>query len=119
MIRRPPRSTLFPYTTLFRSHLDVLELDPERVGRDLRPRGLVALPVGGRPGDHDHLAGRQAADRGRLPAAGPEVRRGEAPRRGAAARLDVGRQADAELPRVAAPPPLGLLAAQALVVGEL
>src|SRR3712207_7289982 len=22
MIRRPPRSTLFPYTTLFRSHLD-------------------------------------------------------------------------------------------------
>src|SRR2546422_7036169 len=25
MIRRPPRSTLFPYTTLFRSCLDVLE----------------------------------------------------------------------------------------------
>src|SRR3712207_8701258 len=24
MIRRPPRSTLFPYTTLFRSSLDVL-----------------------------------------------------------------------------------------------
>src|SRR5256885_7746085 len=24
MIRRPPRSTLFPYTTLFRSHLAVL-----------------------------------------------------------------------------------------------
>src|SRR5258707_5969463 len=24
MIRRPPRSTLFPYTTLFRSHVDVL-----------------------------------------------------------------------------------------------
>src|SRR2546422_4954559 len=24
MIRRPPRSTLFPYTTLFRSHQDVL-----------------------------------------------------------------------------------------------
>src|SRR2546430_12190177 len=23
MIRRPPRSTLFPYTTLFRSHVDV------------------------------------------------------------------------------------------------
>src|SRR5947209_16213665 len=30
MIRRPPRSTLFPYTTLFRS------LDPE-LRRDLRP----------------------------------------------------------------------------------
>src|SRR3712207_7326796 len=27
MIRRPPRSTLFPYTTLFRSPVDVLELD--------------------------------------------------------------------------------------------
>src|SRR2546427_9458760 len=25
MIRRPPRSTLFPYTTLFRSEADVLE----------------------------------------------------------------------------------------------
>src|SRR5260221_7268319 len=23
MIRRPPRSTLFPYTTLFRSHVDI------------------------------------------------------------------------------------------------
>ena len=25
MIRRPPRSTLFPYTTLFRSHLPVFK----------------------------------------------------------------------------------------------
>src|SRR2546430_10838107 len=25
MIRRPPRSTLFPYTTLFRSHGDLLQ----------------------------------------------------------------------------------------------
>src|SRR3712207_9107263 len=37
MIRRPPRSTLFPYTTLFRSASDGLHLqhtDPERaVGR--------------------------------------------------------------------------------------
>src|SRR3712207_7969771 len=29
MIRRPPRSTLFPYTTLFRS-LDVVQADPGR-----------------------------------------------------------------------------------------
>src|SRR3712207_7732255 len=42
MIRRPPRSTLFPYTTLFRSVLLVVgELDgPQRVGprpaQDLR-----------------------------------------------------------------------------------
>src|SRR2546426_2750767 len=33
MIRRPPRSTLFPYTTLFRS----LEVAPRSAGR--RPRG--------------------------------------------------------------------------------
>src|SRR5690349_24262652 len=39
MIRRPPRSTLFPYTTLFRSRLGRLQ----RVLR--RPRGQ---PVGGR-----------------------------------------------------------------------
>src|SRR3712207_8277748 len=29
MIRRPPRSTLFPYTTLFRSH-EVAQPDPAR-----------------------------------------------------------------------------------------
>src|SRR5947209_10131934 len=28
MIRRPPRSTLFPYTTLFRSHLAAHVVDP-------------------------------------------------------------------------------------------
>src|SRR6266536_5941967 len=41
MIRRPPRSTLFPYTTLFRSWL-VVSLAPA-VGR--RP---AVLPVSGR-----------------------------------------------------------------------
>src|SRR2546425_2477440 len=30
MIRRPPRSTLFPYTTLFRSADEVVRLSPER-----------------------------------------------------------------------------------------
>src|SRR3989454_8918405 len=36
MIRRPPRSTLFPYTTLFRSlaaAILILELEPERLAR--------------------------------------------------------------------------------------
>src|SRR5260370_31665781 len=34
MIRRPPRSTLFPYTTLFRSHLlaDSFEVTPGTIG---------------------------------------------------------------------------------------
>src|SRR2546425_11566768 len=32
MIRRPPRSTLFPYTTLFRSSLDWVGKDLKQVG---------------------------------------------------------------------------------------
>src|SRR2546430_7687523 len=37
MIRRPPRSTLFPYTTLFRSRLAVLPAKlPECPGRKFR-----------------------------------------------------------------------------------
>src|SRR5256886_14415774 len=39
MIRRPPRSTLFPYTTLFRSEARVPPRGPrDRVGADLRRR---------------------------------------------------------------------------------
>src|SRR3712207_7620538 len=38
MIRRPPRSTLFPYTTLFRSHA----VDPRGVEHELA--GLVDVP---------------------------------------------------------------------------
>src|SRR3712207_7621365 len=55
MIRRPPRSTLFPYTTLFRSRVRVPDAGRlagrrgggggERRGRDVRPCGrLDALP---------------------------------------------------------------------------
>src|SRR2546430_5723566 len=32
MIRRPPRSTLFPYTTLFRSHGELLRMEKQRNG---------------------------------------------------------------------------------------
>src|SRR2546429_1755332 len=40
MIRRPPRSTLFPYTTLFRSEpLPGLETEPYRHDREA-PRGV-------------------------------------------------------------------------------
>src|SRR3712207_8981295 len=54
MIRRPPRSTLFPYTTLFRSRrVHVLTLAgrrPSRAGPRLRPdlrhpHPALALPV--------------------------------------------------------------------------
>src|SRR5256886_10890154 len=55
MIRRPPRSTLFPYTTLFRSRVDLREravptlrivarVGRPRVGRGLRQqRGIQSL----------------------------------------------------------------------------
>src|SRR3712207_6977380 len=39
MIRRPPRSTLFPYTTLFRSIIRNA-LDDGRMERHMRPRKL-------------------------------------------------------------------------------
>src|SRR2546421_9240599 len=53
MIRRPPRSTLFPYTTLFRSP------QPHRAA--FRPAALVGMVARGRPGGHRaHLSGRRA-----------------------------------------------------------
>src|SRR5256885_15778534 len=44
MIRRPPRSTLFPYTTLFRSLADVFDskLSAVQVGDDGCGRSVVA-----------------------------------------------------------------------------
>src|SRR5260221_2248613 len=46
MIRRPPRSTLFPYTTLFRSPQDLRE---EQLALLSEVRPPVALVAGGRP----------------------------------------------------------------------
>src|SRR5256885_8836363 len=46
MIRRPPRSTLFPYTTLFRSVLRVAP-DPVRARRVELPVRRLALDVRG------------------------------------------------------------------------
>src|SRR3712207_7067359 len=47
MIRRPPRSTLFPYTTLFRSadRLCVRRPDRERRSNDLPGGAVVAAHV--------------------------------------------------------------------------
>src|SRR3712207_7845751 len=57
MIRRPPRSTLFPYTTLFRS-------DPERVDRAARAgdtrRRFPHQRVGWRPDRRAHRRDRRA-----------------------------------------------------------
>src|SRR5688572_31125381 len=46
MIRRPPRSTLFPYTTLFRSRYDYFEVTDKRV---LLVTGLVTRQVASMP----------------------------------------------------------------------
>src|SRR3712207_7818299 len=40
MIRRPPRSTLFPYTTLFRSTVDDILVEAFAVGREAARRTL-------------------------------------------------------------------------------
>src|SRR3712207_6511936 len=62
MIRRPPRSTLFPYTTLFRSaglRRD-LPLPRHRLGR-LRGLGRRQPVLGGVPAGADGVAGRETA----------------------------------------------------------
>ena len=45
MIRRPPRSTLFPYTTLFRSRFDEKAADTRELteGRDDGSHGAIVL----------------------------------------------------------------------------
>src|SRR3712207_7747879 len=67
MIRRPPRSTLFPYTTLFRSRAAadaVRQPAPERGEQELHRRegrdegsepfaGVEVLAVAGEQGHHD------------------------------------------------------------------
>src|SRR2546426_8716232 len=55
MIRRPPRSTLFPYTTLFRSHEEVV-----REGVVLRP--LPQLHARAVEVAHDEGAGARHGD---------------------------------------------------------
>src|SRR5690348_18061878 len=44
MIRRPPRSTLFPYTTLFRSYATMMAQDMHARGRRARWHNLVVNP---------------------------------------------------------------------------
>src|SRR5260221_10815191 len=60
MIRRPPRSTLFPYTTLFRSHLAGAEL--RVLGGDAELLGPARLLFD--RGEHGH---RVAVDDGAAP----------------------------------------------------
>src|SRR3712207_8688579 len=59
MIRRPPRSTLFPYTTLFRSP----EPQRDRTARPPRSVGVGATPP------RDRAAARRTRDRGSVSSA--------------------------------------------------
>src|SRR2546426_9220767 len=43
MIRRPPRSTLFPYTTLFRSRAEVITLWPGHSAEEVER--LITIPL--------------------------------------------------------------------------
>src|SRR3712207_7711503 len=62
MIRRPPRSTLFPYTTLFRSGQGTAALPPVR--QPARPLG-PHLPGHERPPPSSHVStGAPDPDRG-------------------------------------------------------
>src|SRR3989449_3552799 len=74
MIRRPPRSTLFPYTTLFRSRIDedaltglgVLHVHPACIGEVAFPRVV--------DGDGDDVVARRQLRERHLPALGPKIR---------------------------------------------
>src|SRR5690348_17445093 len=69
MIRRPPRSTLFPYTTLFRSvHVVIRAAMDELVGlagRGLGDRDVAARRILGRLGDRERGAELEARVIGR------------------------------------------------------
>src|SRR3712207_8354565 len=60
MIRRPPRSTLFPYTTLFRSHARDVEhaLDALRPAHQREAAAAPGYPAVGQ-GDQPQAAGVQ------------------------------------------------------------
>src|SRR6478609_11518965 len=63
MIRRPPRSTLFPYTTLFRSHRRHAERQrPARVLRHpaLRPGALRPRHLRGEARSEEHTSELQS-----------------------------------------------------------
>src|SRR3712207_8929343 len=72
MIRRPPRATLFPYTTLFRSELEirlrlvariVAVVDERAVDVHLLGLGVDAERVGAPDHHVGHLPGLEAAGR--------------------------------------------------------
>src|SRR5947208_15551495 len=73
MIARPPRSTLFPYTTLFRSHADLVAAVADADGRRAEPpRTFLGPPTAGAgpagPATEEHAVERGVPRRDRLAA---------------------------------------------------
>src|SRR2546428_13961464 len=103
MIRRPPRSTLFPYTTLFRSYSDVGSTLHARRGR-VEVDGSLAARVWSRGAGHGvHGQASATYTLGERPA--PFVSGGRHPTDPGIGRLG-GPQAGAGVrPRTAPPPP--------------
>src|SRR3989449_7723045 len=85
MIRRPPRSTLFPYTTLFRSraarepqsHAESIEHEMALSSEDRPAQSNRAGPRWSGVAPHPHEAGVPAERQGRPPLRNDEGRRGE------------------------------------------
>src|SRR5258708_20515551 len=67
MIRRPPRSTLFPYTTLFRSRIVVVQFDrrqPTHRRQSRRPRNVAHAALVHQPANRseEHTSELQSPD---------------------------------------------------------
>src|SRR2546425_5138813 len=56
MIRRPPRSTLFPYTTLFRSLADDLRKLRQQIATNATPQEFSSQPMSSRQSAEDSPA---------------------------------------------------------------
>src|SRR6266542_6056502 len=76
MIRRPPRSTLFPYTTLFRSDRELIDQVPYLEQRLPGQDGRLVSPGGWLPvGSHQARRGMAALARLTVPLAGVQRER--------------------------------------------
>src|SRR5260370_39874853 len=73
MIRRPPRSTLFPYTTLFRSIIGKLQLDRPKARRGRRGKTLDQRALGEEIGQVGGEAGHAQIHPASLPGLTPQV----------------------------------------------
>src|ERR1035438_10916070 len=131
MIRRPPRSTLFPYTTLFRSVVPLEEsrpvgpVDADAARETLGHEAVAAAPF---PGDR-FLPGKVPADHLRVrglpvvpeaePAAGGRHLRGEVHAEGPPADVDLVGAVVAGLSRSPVPEPVPVVVDEVAPVGPV